>query len=79
MDSSSCFHFVRCSCKMSSNFSLFSVRTLLYFDDNLCREVASEVVLKAEFVPDNSIESGAKLFNSPGCDIEFAVFGDFVG
>ena len=38
----------------------------------------SEVVPCADFTFNVSIESGAKLFNSPGWDIQFAVMYDYL-
>ena len=37
------------------------------------RELASEVVPRADFVSDVSIESGAKPFDSPGLDMVYRV------
>ena len=47
-------------------------------DDILRGELASEVVPCADFVSDVFIEPGAKLFDSPSWDMEFAVFDDCV-
>ena len=44
--------------------------------DILWGELASEVVPRADFVSDVSIESGAKPFDSPGWDMEYTVFDD---
>ena len=39
----------------------------------------SEVVPCTDFVSHVPVESGAKVLDSPGWDMEFAVFGDYVG
>ena len=77
IDSRSCFHLVCCSCKMSFNISLFSVCILLATSYE--GELSSNVVPCTDFVSDVSIESRAQVFDSPVWDMEFTVFGDYVG
>ena len=68
MDSRSCFNLVCCSCRMSSNISLFSVCILLTScEGSWCLRCS-----------DFSIESGAEAFHSSGGDMGFVVFDDNV-
>ena len=47
-------------------------------DDSRCGTLVSEVVPCADFMFNVSIETGAKLFNSPGWDVLFAVMYDYL-
>ena len=58
---------------------IFLCSVLDSLDDIFGVELMSEVVPCTNFVSDVSIESRAKVFNSPGWDMEFAIFGDCVG
>ena len=72
-----CFHLVCCLCWMSSDISLSGV--FFSVDDIRCGELVSEVVPFADFVSDESMESGAIMFHSPGWDMLFTAMYDGSG